>query len=333
MRVAGLDAIRFLMACIVMFSHAGPDFKKSLVVDGNPLSVVASQIVGHLFCGPAAVAIFFLLSGFVIHHPNVYAERLDVGPFLIRRWVRVALPLVAISAIAARLGIFRVLPVWSLYCELVYYTVYPLLFKKTRNWKRVFGGSLGASAILLVLYYIDNQINRVGHRTLLFNGVGWYLSQAVINFPIWVLGVVLANGIARHPDRWRVKRIVPLRITIFLGSVLMVALKAHLHCGYTYTVVPFSIGAQYWLGAEIIYFRSRRPHFIPEYAGRLSYSLYLCHMVCFHFAPVVPNHLGMSYWFKIGMTLVGAMVFYAIVEAPAHRLARWLAGRFQLPAA
>ncbi len=326
-RVAGLDAIRFLMAVVVMFSHAGSGFRRSLIIDGQPFTSYLSQAVGHVFCGPAAVAVFFLLSGFVIHHPQVYAERLNVESFLIRRWVRVALPLIVISAVAIYFGIFKLLPVWSLYCELIYYTLYPLLFRNGRNWKHVFWVALGLSILCQIVYFTENQFIKSYHLGLLFNKAWWYLLQSAINFPCWILGVMLANGIARHPDRWRVKRMTALRLAAFLGSVVMLVLKAHFNCNYTYTVVPFSVGAQYWLGAEILRYRTRRPNGIMEYAGKASYSLYLCHMVCFHFAPAIPHHFGIAYWLKIGLALLGAALFYIVVEAPSHRLARWLGSR------
>src|ERR1700730_19118372 len=54
---------------------------------------LALSLPGHF--GYAGVMLFFLLSGFCIHHPNARAERLDLGDFAIRRFIRIYPPYVA----------------------------------------------------------------------------------------------------------------------------------------------------------------------------------------------------------------------------------------------
>jgi len=69
-RIKGLDSIRFLLAFTVLVGHMGlqfPDFSKL----NNVYIINFLKLFGLIFNGPAAVIIFFILSGFVIHYPFV----------------------------------------------------------------------------------------------------------------------------------------------------------------------------------------------------------------------------------------------------------------------
>jgi len=72
----------------------------------------------------------FIISGFCIHYPYVSGREFSVSAFYISRLTRIAIPMLA------AIGISLFLPhgytsleavLWSLYCEIVYYTIYPLL--------------------------------------------------------------------------------------------------------------------------------------------------------------------------------------------------------------
>jgi peptidoglycan/LPS O-acetylase OafA/YrhL len=59
-RVKGLDQLRFIMAVIVLIGHGALPIFENTIMRG---------IAGNAFVGVAAVMVFFMLSGFVIHYP------------------------------------------------------------------------------------------------------------------------------------------------------------------------------------------------------------------------------------------------------------------------
>jgi peptidoglycan/LPS O-acetylase OafA/YrhL len=67
-RVQGLDSIRFSALVVVLF-HFGLISRSYLGTDPRGLAAVSRGILGSLFDGPAAVIVFFVISGFCIHFP------------------------------------------------------------------------------------------------------------------------------------------------------------------------------------------------------------------------------------------------------------------------
>jgi peptidoglycan/LPS O-acetylase OafA/YrhL len=76
-RVKGLDQLRFIMAVIVLIGHGAlPEFQ----------NVVVRGVLGNSFVGIAAVMVFFILSGFVIHYPYATGEKkIKIIEFYFRR--------------------------------------------------------------------------------------------------------------------------------------------------------------------------------------------------------------------------------------------------------
>ena len=142
MNFEGINTIRFLASLWVMFGHQG-FFPIAYGLDrSDPVARVIQGVLNNLICGPAAVIVFFVISGFCIHLPFRKDHQLNIKKFLARRYFRIGLPWIGLvvmtqlllgreSAVAySRLydGIF-----WSLFAELVYYTLYPLLLRLRRR--------------------------------------------------------------------------------------------------------------------------------------------------------------------------------------------------------
>lgn len=122
-----VDAVRLLSAAWVGFSHLGgpPVDELARLAGFSILAGHLSKAVATAFCGPAAVVVFFVISGFCIHYPYAKGQAFHWCGFLVSRLTRILLPMLA------AIGIFRLcaqidklqLILWSIYCEMIYYCV------------------------------------------------------------------------------------------------------------------------------------------------------------------------------------------------------------------
>ena len=128
--IYGLDAVRFVAALWVFFSHGGVPQIEEFVDKSVPLGMVIAGVYNNLWSGPAAVIVFFVVSGFVIHYPYTDNKPINLVQFFIRRYIRICIPLLIILLIVRELGLSMNLldaVTWSLYAELIYYSLYPLI--------------------------------------------------------------------------------------------------------------------------------------------------------------------------------------------------------------
>ena len=325
--INGLDRIRFVLALIVLLSHVHDPFTDVLKDARNPIAHLSGMVIEHLFSGAAAVSGFFIISGFVIHYPNADTAQLDVIPFLIRRLVRIVIPMLVIGLVADHYSLFYVLPLWSLYCELAYYIMYPLLFKIKWSWHTKLYLSYVVSICFVILLLAVNSgrfsgLNFNGRR-----GLSWQISIIFINLPAWILGVILAEKIDSIKSTVTYGRLWLMRGGAQLLAMISVALRMHYHINYTYSLIIFSLFFYKWLEAEIIYHRNHPAGKWSEYLGKFSYSLYLCHLLCLAFIIKNISLTTSTYLLYLMLPILISYVAYLLVERPAHKLARYLAGK------
>jgi peptidoglycan/LPS O-acetylase OafA/YrhL len=325
--INGLDTIRFILALIVFLSHLYDPYHDLLV--RSPYLLV--KIIGFAwdvsFNGVAAVMAFFIISGFVIHYP--YRDhRPATASFLIRRWLRVGLPLLVISGIASCFHLFSEIPVWSLYCELIYYTIYPVLIRIGFSWKTKFGVAFLLSFVLIVLLAPNEMRSLVAQRDLHFGGLYWQLGPYltwIVGLPCWLLGVMLAEEIPHLRTRVSNAGIWIMRATVALVGVALNVLKFHFFLSCLLSMNFFAILLYVWIKKEILFGRDKRPLSFLEYLGTFSYSLYLCHNVIVDLlSPVMPVNVY-TYFPIICLTILFSWVFFQAVEKPSHALSRGVA--------
>jgi len=321
--VNGLDSIRFVLAAIVMLSHLHDPFVDLFKGYHSMVGYAAGVLLNHFFCGTAAVTAFFIISGFVIHYPHRHMEAIEVVPFLVRRWLRVGIPLVVFSLVATHYHLFNTLPLWSLYCELIYYTIYPVLFKIKISWQRQLYGAYAISAIFILLFIVDSHHRIVPHR-IFFTGERWYVAMAIINLPCWMLGVLLAGKADDMNSNITPGRLWAYRVMVFGLSTLFVALKMQWHVNYAYSMVVFALLLYKWLQQEVIYHREHTASPAMEYLGKFSYSLYLCHMLAFALIGHFFADTVYTWAAYVGLAIVLSYLAYLLVEYPSHRAAQWL---------
>lgn len=325
--VNGLDSLRFVLALIVFLSHLDNHPAIFLKSFDSPILNYLGIAVNHLFLGPGAVVAFFIISGFVIHYP-VKDSPLKVKQFLVRRWVRIAVPMLIAVAIALNMSGIWLIPIWSLYCELIYYTIYPILRRIPISWKMKFWISFALAYVIMFTMadgelqsmLTQSNINYTGSYAVLGNLLTW-----VIGLPCWLIGVLIAENIDAIKRTISTPRIYAIRIFILGASMLIVGLKAHWYVSYLFTLNSFAPFLGYWIVAEILYYRNHEPSGILEYCGKFSYSLYLLHVILAHIFVGWLSSSLMTYPLVIFLVILCSYVFYLLVESPSHRLSRYLA--------
>ena len=321
-----------LCAIWVACSHGGyPPLTVNLDTS-NQLQWFINGIYTSIFCGPAAVIVFFLISGFCIHYPykNSWSKE-TIIPFIIARLTRITLPIIIVAVIIEILGInasiFYLLVGWSIVCEIVYYIIYPflrLLIKNKKGWQK-----------LLLLSYIPTILAFWFFPLKLVNypGVGFYYVIS-LGFPCWMLGLLLCYSIDNNnqknsPSK---KNLVFHRILIFFLAFATHVLALQEVLGHPFTLNLFAIAAFFWLRKEIAFYHDRPTNNFMDNLGKASYSIYLMHGIPAFIISLLTTELEHSSKFFIYWLILAILTsaFYFLVEKPTHNLSRKLFSHFLL---
>lgn len=280
-----------------------------------------------VWAGDAAVAVFFVLSGYVLARPFLRGAG---GPWRLyypRRLIRLYLPvwgalactaaLVAVvprtagtgyswlDATASRLTLGGLLgdatlaapdsflgQLWSLHWEVLFSLLLPL-YLVAAGWLARFG-ALGFVPLFVLA------------------SVGWVAdAYTVVYLSVFAFGVLLA-ALEDQPRR----RPRPSWWWVALGAVAVAALTVR---RYPVMVLGATATVALALGSpRVERLLSARP---ACWLGEVSYSLYLVHL------PVVlalsrwGTPVGVTVLLSVSLSLVAAAAFHRVVEKPSHRLA------------
>jgi peptidoglycan/LPS O-acetylase OafA/YrhL len=333
-RIKGLDSIRFICALWVMLGHFGLPLPESFI---GPNTHGSLNIIGILiqlvFNGPAAVIVFFLISGFCIHYPYRNNYRIFLPAYYSRRLIRIGLPaLIAIVAYksfgknleAPSFGVF-----WSIICEVIYYLLYPLLLniRKSMSWKIMILTSF-FFAYFLAFANLD-RLRTHGGGYASFGILTW-----IIGLPCWLMGCWLAEYYQIFPSvsfrkMWAIRSFILLLSLIFRIATFHIS-SVFASNGFTLNI--FSIFACIWLGVEIVYFQKKEPFKVLEWSGKWSYSLYVMHPLVSSI--IIALGLGSTlifqskYLFFVFVFII-SFLFYVVVEFPSHRFAVYISKLFK----
>jgi peptidoglycan/LPS O-acetylase OafA/YrhL len=277
----------------------------------------------HLsFVGPPAVIVFFVISGFCIHFPNRGDKTPKWIEYYSRRYLRIGVPMGCVMVISHAIpgeGLRSLgkMVLWSLYCEIVYYTVYPGLtyLKRLFGWRFLLVCTFSIAALVVALNCNDKAYADLGT-----------LSTSLLGLPCWILGCLLAEE-SDMLAPVRVRGILYWRILIWIAACVCAALRFHTPVGYVYTLDLFAILVFFWLRMEIRHNRFTPPWKYLERFGVWSYSLYLIHIPALALLGLLcggsfpSNHLT-GWLIKIFCGLFSAYIFYVVVELPSHLMAR-----------
>jgi peptidoglycan/LPS O-acetylase OafA/YrhL len=317
--VKGLDSLRFLLALWVVFGHFGFVPLERLEEAKSGFPYLLRGIYNNLFCGPAAVIAFFVISGFCIHYQ--YHDRAihSLRAFYVRRYLRIGIPMLAGMSLYF---VFNVplrdvnhTMLWSLVCEEIYYFLYPLLL-----WVR---SRVSWTSIIAVSYALSYAVVLTNPRAGDYPSYG-VAGNWLLGYPCWLLGCRLAER-CRSTSPPAVDSIWVWRIGAWELSWLASAMRFHSPVGYPWTLNLFALFVYIWLEKEVIYRRTVRPALWLERLGMASYSLYLTHPLgkwMLWYIPFSAGAVWMPWLVRLAIILSTAFVFFWLVERPSHQWAR-----------
>ena len=320
-----VDAVRLVSAAWVGFSHLGgpPIDEVAKLLGIGSLMRPVNGLVNTLFCGPAAVMVFFVISGFCIHHPYINGQTFRWRGFLLSRLTRILLPMVIAMAIfdwCGETGEINII-LWSVYCEIIYYTIYPILRQilPFTSLRAVVFASFVVSVSVIVFYpWKASNEWRIDNHAI----------TAMLLAPGWLLGCLLAEMQVQKkvvseaiPPWWA--SLAALRTLVFILSALAQLLHFHSPICYRYTLTPFSIVVFVWLASELQNFQIA-PWLAN--AGKACYSIYLMHTLARPATTLLlPSANPLWVWIARLMIVIAiSTAFYWSIERPSHQLARKL---------
>lgn len=324
--VRGLDSIRFVCAIWVYFGHGALPQGLELFSDYPLVNLAWRAVWRNIWCGPAAVIVFFVISGFCIHYPFAGSEkRPRLAEFYSRRFLRLMVPVVVAVGLSQPIGLqwsmFQDSILWSLLAEMIYYACYPairVLHLRVRSWPVL----VGVAFVAAILVAATNP--RAGNYPSYGPAWNW-----VLGLPCWLLGCQVAE-ITRTSSTPEVSRrsIWMWRGAVFGAAWLCSITRFHTPVGFPWTLNLFSVLAAWWVHREIAFRRQVSPLRALEWAGLWSYSLYLIHVpagaLIVQVYPALYT-LSLGWVLAIAFVLLASYTFYLLVERPSHWLARRVA--------
>lgn len=351
-----IDAIRFMAAAWVVFYHFGPPPFKSIFTGHLALlgGALWSGLV-VLFAGPAAVIVFFVISGYCIH--NAYHRDASLRPvsYFASRYVRIGVPLAIVALVSRPVGDASTLlesVLWSLYCELVYYTVYPLVRQRFHRVGELIVCAVVAGALMV---WLEHTHARVVCDHCVYENYG-VAGTSLLYFPGWLLGSLIADmqrarggvGAARAYSKltgWLVRvlratvrglstHLVEARIAVIAAGSLTFVLASSSHIkpaflptvGPDFTLTIFQFVAAAWIATETATPTREASRGVWARLGALgawSYSLYLCHKLALAILGAAGYPPGPAWTWLVTVAFAFALsyAFYLAVERPSHRFA------------
>jgi peptidoglycan/LPS O-acetylase OafA/YrhL len=350
-RVTQLDAIRGIAAVTVVCHHWWA------ISQFHP----PPWIFRPLVLGREAVILFFVLSGYVLSLPIWNNRQLPYPEYLIRRIFRIYIPFVfalALSALGCKIFYGTHLPLTSFYETTWQSPLTAGLFARELLMppNSVLNGAIWSlryemevSIIFPFLCVLLLRTRRYGWLILciLLRLADWSLVHGYLggpNLPAINLGrffyfsILFIIGATLARERVALSRLISRTPKPALWALFLLALALYCNTIFAQTTVPTS-DLFTMLGAVSVIVLVQDPRLtlglntaIPQYLGRISYSMYLVHytvlFAVFDLAYAKISILGLAVLSAIA-TLVVSHLFCIFLEEPAHTAGKRLSNRLR----
>jgi len=352
-RYAHLDGLRAVAALAVMVEHMFGDLIRQAPSAVGSMSTLAQSVVQNVSLGRFGVALFFLISGFVV--PFSIAGERPLRHFAISRlfrlypalWLALAV-LIAVAWFAGEtprtatvlanmtmapplFGQPWLSPIhWTLFIELLFYVLVALLFAAGRL--RHIGVLLALSLALIAATVVPVQLRMHGVVNLPVQYLGLHLSFLFLGLllRLWLVErrrggclAALVLGLAQFAALLSVAQFSLARGDNFVMEGLRPVLSA-----YVLAFVVFLVA---------IRLERPRSHFLAR-IGLISYSMYLFHGVVnalvYRVLPLTGQPSDIATMLACtGLTLALSWLVYLTVERPMIGLGRRISSERSAPLA
>jgi len=320
-RIRAFDSLRGLAAVVVVFCHFRLAFTNA----------PPAWFIWPLFAGHQAVTVFFVLSGYVLSLPYWNGTQQPYGKYLVRRFFRIYVPYVGAVALAAACA-------WRLSNASLPLTPWFSMTWHARPTAKLLlkhlamgGGATLNTAFWSLRYEVEMSLilpalcwcmQRLGRMlgfglALLAAMAGAHTEALLLIYgSCFLFGACLARERATVRDTyWKAPR--------YAKALLLIV---------SLTMFFYSPGVLVTVGAcgVLVLCENSRAHVffestVPEYLGRVSFSMYLMHGTVLELVLIL-CYGKLPFWaltasFFAG-TLVASHLFCLLLEEPATRLGR-----------
>ena len=341
-RYANVDGLRAIAALGVMIEHLFGDLLRQTRPAAGPINAVADSVVQSVSLGRFGVALFFLISGFVVPF-SIGGER-PLAHFAVSRLFRLypafwlALAVLATMAwlageppsIATVLANMTMAPTqfgqpwlspihWTLFIELVFYVLVALLFSVGRL--RNVGVLSVLSLALVAATVLPVQLRTHGIMNLPVQYLGMHLSFLFLGL---LLRLWLAEGV-------RSAGIAALALAFAQFAALLSVSDFSLARGDNFIMEGCTPILTAYVLAFVVFLaavRFGRPRSLMlARIGLISYSMYLFHwcvnVTVYRFLPFTGQISDVATMLVcIALTLIVSLLVYRMIERPMIMLGR-----------
>ncbi|MCV9939492.1 acyltransferase [Boseaceae bacterium BT-24-1] len=346
-RYANLDALRAIAALAVMVEHMFGDLLRQVPAATGPISIFAQSLVQNLSLGRFGVALFFLISGFVV--PFSIGGKWPLRHFAISRLFRLypalwlALAVLTTTAwlageapgtatVLANLTMAPPLlrqpwlsPIhWTLFVELLFYVFVALLF--FAGALRQVGILLGLSLALIAATVLPVQLRTHGVVNLPVQYLGLHLS-------FLFLGLLLRLWLV---ERMRGARLAALVLVLAQFAALFSVSQFSLARGDNFVMEGLRPVLSAYMLAFVVFLAAIRLDWprssLLAGIGLTSYSMYLFHgtvnAAVYRVLPLTGQLDDIATMLVCtGSTLLVSWLVYRAVERPMIALGRRTSSR------
>jgi peptidoglycan/LPS O-acetylase OafA/YrhL len=309
-KIESIDGLRAVAALAVVLSH-------SFYLHNGQVNYLGFKLINAFFYshGISAVLIFFMLSGLCIHLPIANGKPFKIGAFFIRRSLRILPTLIVAYGFIYYLRLLKPsvdfdAPTWSLWVELLYYAIYPLLYIISTRISTINLSLISISISVSATCLLNFPTNFHGGNNILYN--------ALMGLCYWIAGMVLAEIIAKKKEP-KLPRFL-LLINLGILRSLLVLLDAAAYTLYHLYKLPYTVSLASISPLLFLYvykeIQETKFNYIFVSIGIFSYSLYLFHQPIMQLLNSVDSEFTTSISALV-VVIATCYIPYLLIEKPS----------------